>query len=154
MHAYSSNLGGDGLTLPAAQDAGRQPRRWVEWVVVAVAIGLVWPLWSWRGKVNQAGLVVDETITLITSDRENLSCALGRPVGRYACAFQAPNRPRPGQIARADLLAPYVAGERRTLLVPGLFEQPAIAARYAAEPPANLPREALQRFAVRCKLRL
>jgi hypothetical protein len=119
-----------------------------------MAIALAWPIWSWRGKINRAGQVVDETITLITSDREDLSCALGRPVGRYFCAFQEPDRPWPREIPRADRLAPYVAVEHRTFLVPGLFELPALAARYAAEPPADQPRDRLQRFAVRCQLRL
>jgi hypothetical protein len=129
-------------------------RRSVEWLVVGLAFGLAWPLWSWRGKVDQAGLVVDASITLITSDRENLSCALERDVGPYRCGFRAPDRPWPGETSRHDLLAPYVAVEHRTFLVPALFDQPALVARYAAEPPANQPRDRLRRFSVRCKLRL
>jgi hypothetical protein len=126
-----------------------------QWVVVAVAAALAWPLWSWRGVVNREGLVVAESITLITSDRDNLSCALDRTVGRYRCAYRAPGEPWKGAWPRADLLAPYVAvDEHRIFLVPGLFEQPALSKRVAFEPPEGVPREHLTRFEAHCQLRL
>jgi len=153
MPAYSSTSGGETPRLPA-MPATWHPRRWAEWLVVGLVLGLAWPLWSWHGKVNQRGLVIDESITLITSDRENLSCALDHSVGRARCGFRSPGRPWLGEIPRRDLLAPYVAVEHRTFLVPGLFEQPALLARYAAEPPANKSRDDFRRFSARCKLRL
>lgn len=133
--------------------AGARPGR-RDWLVVLVAFALAWPLWSWRGRVNQVGLVVDAPITLITSDRENLSCALDAVVGRYRCRFRDAGGPWPDPWPPGDLLAPYVTTDRHMFLVPGLFEQPAILARYAQESPKDVPPERLRRFVARCKLRL
>jgi hypothetical protein len=125
-----------------------------EWLVVVVAVAVAWPLWNWRGRVNQVGLVVEAPITLVTSDRENLSCALDDVVGRLRCRFRAPGRPWPDDLPPSELLAPYVTLDRHMYLVPGLFEQPAIAARYTLESPKDVPPERLRRFVARCKLRL
>lgn len=145
MPAYSFLPGVSLLRAPRAS----------EWVVVAVAAVLAWPLWSWRGVVNREGLVLGETITLITSDRDNLNCALDRMVGRYRCAYRAPGEPWKGEWPRTDLLAPYVAVDgHRIFLVPGLFEQRALVRRVALEPPEGVPRDHLIRFVVRCQLRL
>ena len=57
-------------------------------------------------------------------------------------------------MAPAQILAPYVTTERALYLVPGLFTQPAVAARLAAEPPEDRPIESLRRFTARCQLRL
>ena len=94
-------------------------------------------LWGLARRVNQVGLVVDAPITLITSDRENLSCALYDVVGRLRCRFRAPGRPWPDSVPPTDLLAPYVTLDHHMYLVPGLFEQPAILARYAPESPKD-----------------
>jgi hypothetical protein len=130
-----------------------------EWLVVVLAIAAAAPLWRSRGKVDRAGLVVDAPITLITSDRENLGCALPRWVGRYRCEFQSPKRPWPAPLPHGDLLAPYDTEQHATVqqqmfLIPGLFEQPSLAARYAKEPPEGVPRDRLVRFVAHCKLRL
>ena len=122
--------------------------------MVVVAMGAAWPLWSWRGHMDRAGMVVDAPITLITSDRENLSCALDRSVGRHRCRFRAPGKPWPEPAPPSDLLAPYVTVEHRMYLVPGLFELPELEARYAEEPPGRLRPDQLRRFVARCKLRL
>src|SRR5260370_35111416 len=90
----------------SGSEATRSPVRG-EWVVVALALAAALPLWRSRGKVARPGLVVDAPITLITSDRENLSCALPSWVGRYRCEFQAPKRPWPGPLPPGDVLAPY-----------------------------------------------
>ncbi len=125
-----------------------------EWLVVALALAAALPLWRLRGKVDRAGVVVDAPITLITSDRENLSCALPRWVGRYRCEFQSPKRSWPGPLAPGDLLAPYDTVQQQMFLIPGLFEQPSLVARYAQEPPEGVPRDRLVRFVAHCKLRL
>ena len=39
-------------------------------------------------------------------------------------------------------------------MIPGLFEQPALAARYAQEEPHKLPRDQRPRFAASCHLKL
>lgn len=126
-----------------------------EWLVVVAAAALAWPLWSWRGAANGEGLVLKQSITLITSDRDNLSCALDRTVGPYRCAYRAPGEPWKGEWPRTHLLAPYVAVDGdRIFLVPGLFEQPALVQRVAREPPQGVPRDRLARFEIRCELRL
>jgi hypothetical protein len=51
-------------------------------------------------------------------------------------------------------LAPYLTVERRMFLIPGLFEQPVLAARYAAEMATNWPRGVRPRFQAQCRLRL
>jgi hypothetical protein len=162
MSVSSSSSGGDVRDLlpgavgppPSAAPAARWRLRWREWLVVVVAFAAAWPLWNWRGGVNRPGAVVDAPITLITSDRENLSCALDHSIGRLRCRFRAPGRPWPEPPQRSELLAPYVTVEKQIFLVPGLFEEPALVARYAQESPANVPRDGLRRFVARCKLRL
>ena len=99
-------------------------------------------------------MVLDAPITLVTSDRENLSCALDRTVGPYRCRFRAPGRLWPEPSPPKDLLAPYVTLGRQVFLVPGLFEMPDLSARRTAEEQANVPPERLRRFVARCKLRL
>jgi hypothetical protein len=173
----SSSPSGDNVGAPpppaAAGDAGTAPSpmaslprggpprspspprsRSREWGLIVAAAALAWPLWTWRGTVSEAGTVVDVPITLVTSDRADLDCALGSAVGRYRCGFRSPGQAWPDPPASAERLAPYFTSDRRLFLVPALFEQPALAARYAREPPANVPRDRLRRFVVRCKLRL
>ena len=135
-------------------EVGKVRPRWTEWLVLMIAVGVAWPLWNWRGNVDRAGVVVDAPITLLVSDRENLSCALDRLVGPFRCRFRAPGKAWSGSVPTRDLLAPYVTAEHRMYLVPGLFELPALAARYDRESPANVPPLGLRRFVARCKLRL
>ncbi len=144
-----------GPAPPVSQPPVRNVRpRWAEWLVLAIAVGVAWPLWTWRGHVDRVGMIVDAPITLITSDRENLSCALDRFVGSFRCRFRTPGKPWSGSLPKGDLLAPYVTADHRMYLVPGLFALPPLAARYDQEPPLNVSPTALRRFVARCKLRL
>jgi hypothetical protein len=146
-------LGGSAPPATPVQ-VGRVRPKWTEWLVLLVAVGVAWPLWNWRGHVDRPGAVVDAPITLLVSDRENLSCALDRFVGSFRCRFRAPGKPWPESLPTRDILAPYVTAEHRMYLVPGLFELPALAARCDRESPANVPPASLRRFVARCKLRL
>ena len=141
------NEGGD--SAPLARSTRRQ-----EWLVIVAAAVLAVPLWTWRGRWNQPGATTSETITLVTSDREDLACAFDRRVGDYRCGFQSTTEPWPDPPAAARTLAPYMTINRQMFLLPALFDQPAIAARYQQEPPGNVPRARLKRFEVVCTLRL
>ena len=125
----------------------------VRWLIIGIAVIVAGSLWSWRGK-NAAQKTGEAPITLITSDREDLACALGKAIGHYKCQFRAAGQPWPEAPAEKDKLAPYFTTDRQMFLIPGLFEQPALSARYKSEPPAGKPREQLKRFVARCRLRL
>ena len=45
-------------------------------------------------------------------------------------------------------------GDRRLYLIPGLFLEPAIAGRYASEPPTGKTRNQLKRFTAKCKIQI
>ena len=49
---------------------------------------------------------------------------------------------------------PYMSDGRQMFLLPGLFEQTAVLARYEREPPERKRRDLLRRFNALCKLRL
>ena len=91
---------------------------------------------------------------MVTADRDDLACASDRAFGRYRCAFGASGAPWPAPPSRAERLAPYVTTGQHLIVIAGLFEQPEIAARTAAEAPLNLPRDSRPRFAARCRLTL
>src|SRR5271170_3379518 len=92
----------------------------LQWWIVALGLCVAVGLWNLRGDVSRPGAVVSAAITLITSDRDNLSCAVDHLVGPYRCEFASPNKPWPGTLPRNELLAPYVTMDRQVLLVPGL----------------------------------
>jgi hypothetical protein len=125
-----------------------------EWLVIIAAAVVAVPLWTWRGKWNQPGMTMSATITLVTSDREDLACAFDRRIAGYRCGFQGTTEPWQDPPATAQTLAPYMTVNRQMYLLPALFAQPAVAARYQQEPPANVPRAQLKRFEVICTLKL
>lgn len=124
------------------------------WLIVAGAavVGLV--VWNWRGRVLGPGSTIDASISLVTSDRDDLACASDRTFGRYRCEFRAPGVRWPDPPAPADRLAAYYTTDQRLFVIAGLFQQPAVAARYAAEAPGDLPRDQRPRFSARCRLKL
>jgi hypothetical protein len=129
------------------------PRR-AAWVVVGASLVVGIGLWSWRGRVPGRGATIQATISLVTTDRDDLACASGETFGQYRCAFRARGKPWPSAPAHADLLAAYYSINQQLLVIPGLFEQPAVAARYAAEEPRGLPRDMRPRFVATCRLEL
>lgn len=128
--------------------------RRIEWLVLVVAAIIAWPVWNYRGERHRRGDVVDAPISLVTSDRNQLSCASRKVFGTYRCAIRAPGHAWPKPPAVAEQLAPYNTTDGQFFLVPGLFEQSALAARYAQEPPEHVAIKRLHRFVARCKLRL
>lgn len=147
--ATSSTTGGP----PAAAPLPVPRPQVLRWLIVAIAAIVAGSLWSWHGK-TAGQKTVDAPITLVTSDREDLACALGKAVGQYKCEFRAAGQPWPEAPAAKDKLAPYFTTNRQMFLIPGLFEQPALAARYHSEPPTGKPRDQLKRFVAHCQLHL
>lgn len=111
-----------------------------------------------RGHPPEAGSTVVADITLAAADRHRLSCALSEPVGPYRCAFAPPpkkkEKPEAVRVPEARRLAPYVTTDRVLYLVPGLFEQPELRARYDAERANGKRKRKPKRFIARCELRL
>ncbi len=133
----------DSPVSTSTQPSNRRPI----WIAIAVVVvGLV--VWGWRHQSR----AVDASITLVTSDRDDLACASEQSFGRYRCEFRAPGVAWPDPPAPADRLAPYYTVDQKLYVIPGLFEQPPLAARYASEEPRKLPREQRARFAAACRL--
>jgi hypothetical protein len=128
------------------QPAPRRPR----WLIVAAFAVVALALWFWRGGHG----AVAASITLVTSDHDDLACASEQAFGRYRCEFRAPGVPWPDPPAPADRLIGYYTGEQKLYVIPGLFEQPALAARYATEEPHKLPRDQRPRFSAACQLKV
>lgn len=123
------------------------------WLVVALVVVLGALAIMRREPKSQPlvpGSTVDAELTLISSDRNDVACTSPRRVDRYGCDFSDDTTPR--KLAEQDTLRPYMTVDRRVYLIPGLFLEPNIARRYQAEPP-TVPREQLQRFSARCKLK-
>ena len=143
------------MEVSRSTPAGYVPRpQSVAWLVIGLAALIAWPLGSWRGRSWEPGQVVSAAITLITSDREDLACGMDRSVGARRCAFSASGEARNPPVRGDHVLAPYLTVSRAMFLVPALFDQPALAARYQAEPPAGVARNDLRRFVASCQLRL
>ena len=121
--------------------ASRPLPRGPAFIAVAASVVLGIALWSWRGHVPGRGSTLEATVSLVTTDRDNLACASAQALGPYRCGLRAPGSPWPTPPARADLLAAYYTVNQQLLVIPGLFEQPALAARYAAERARGLPRD-------------
>jgi hypothetical protein len=137
--------------LPS-EPATPSPRR-IEWLLLGVAAVLAVVAFSYRGSLGK-DTTLDVPITLVTSDRDDLGCAFSSSVGGYRCEAKADGAHWPEPPVPKDRLAPYYSEDRRLFLIPGLFEQPAIAARFREEDPTGRRRESLRRFSARCKLRL
>jgi hypothetical protein len=120
-------------------------------VIAAVVIAPI--LFSLRGSALGPGSVLEVPLTLITADKHDLSCAFEAEVAGHRCAFLRPFAPAPVESTK-PLLQPFVALDRQMFLIPGLFAEPNLARRYAAELPQGVPRERLRRFTARCRLEL
>jgi hypothetical protein len=134
--------------------ASRPLPRGPAFVAVAASVVLGIALWSWRGHVPGRGSTIEATVSLVTTDRDDLACASAQALGPYRCGLRAPGSPWPTPPARADLLAAYYTVNQQLLVIPGLFEQPALAARYAAEQARGLPRDLRPRFVATCRFEL
>jgi len=124
-------------------------RGWLIFAGLAVVTIIVWAALGRGG-----GGTARAEITLVTTDRDDLACASDKAVGRYRCEFKAPGTPWPDAPAPADRLAGYFTVDRKLYVIPGLFEQPALAKRYADEEQRHLPHDQRPRFVATCQLKL
>jgi hypothetical protein len=98
----------------------------------------------------QSGTVAAD-ITLITSDRADVDCSASTGIEPYRCGFSDENMPWHGD--EKNKLKPFYTTDRHLYLIPGLFLQPALEARFKAEPP-DKPRDLLKRFTAKCHLKI
>jgi hypothetical protein len=122
-----------------------------QWALVAGAGVLATVLWQARGDVPRPGRETSVRIMLQSFDRDTLSCALGRTVEENRCEYSGPDQPWPAGEAPDEMhrLAPYVATDRRVLLLAGLFTQPALERRFAQD-----RSDPHRRFEATCRVRL
>ena len=123
-----------------------------EWLTVLVGLLVAIPIWFWRGHLAGAGDQLEVDITLVSSDRDDLACGLNRKISGLSCAFSDNGKELSSQIPAEQILAPYLTTSRQLFLIPHLFGQPTLAARYEAEMAKGRHRSRLKRFTVHCKL--
>jgi hypothetical protein len=126
-----------------------------EWLVVvgALALGAALLLLS-RGRPLADTKRVSVAVTLITSDRHEVACALDGEVLGFRCGYGSNHERVNPPPSKEKLLGPYVSVDRHVVLVPALFEQPEILARYEREPPRSKARSRLVRFTATCQVDL
>jgi len=129
---------------------GQSPARRSVWIAFAAVAAVVLAVWGLRGQ--RGG--IPASITLVTTDRDDLACASEQRFGRYRCEFRAPGVPWPDPPAPADRLVGYYTVEQQLYVIPGLFEQSALAERYSSEESRKLARDQRQRFAAACQLKV
>ena len=98
----------------------------------------------------KVGQVVDAEITLVTTDHNNLACAMPTDVNGRHCAFSERNKAsgKPSDPRQADkLLQPYTTVDRVQFMASGLWMQPELKAKLDKE---NFDRPS-PRFSVKCK---
>lgn len=99
-------------------------------------------------------------VTLITADRDTLSCGDDRRFEDYHCEYNAaksrvpPESGSPQDDNRAHIIQPYrTAVGNHLVFIAGLWNTPEVALRHHQEPPAGKKSNELKRFAASCKLR-
>lgn len=119
------------------------------WGAIAIWLATA-PLLAFSGRSPSfhPGAIVDVDISLVSSDAQDLSCSWDRSAGGHACGYRDGGR----TVQPHGTLIPTVTADRKTLLVPGLFREPEVAARVAGD--VGLARDAQQRFVVRCRVRV
>jgi 4-amino-4-deoxy-L-arabinose transferase-like glycosyltransferase len=96
-------------------------------------------------------LTTSADITLVTADRADLDCAAPAEIEGFRCGFADPAHRL--KIPDQKRLQPVMTRGRHMYLIPGLFVEPAISARYQSEPP-DKPRDQLKRFTAVCRIRV
>jgi len=90
------------------------------------------------------GQQVDVEITLVSTDKADLSCAAAQEVAGKHCAFESKNKAwSKGSNDDPNLLKPYTTVDRIQFLAAGLWSQPALSGTL---PPS--------RFSVKCKYKV
>jgi len=120
-------------------------------VAAVVIIGAALAMQRTPQEPSTPGSTVSADITLITSDRNDVDCAAAAGIDKYHCGYTDESMAWKGE--EKDKLRPYYTTDRHLYLIPGLFLQPALEARYKSEPP-DKPRDMLKRFTAKCELKI
>jgi hypothetical protein len=120
-------------------------------VGAVVIIGAALAMQKTPQSANTVGSTVAADITLVTSDRADVDCAAASGIETYRCGFTDENMPWNGD--EKNKLKPFYTTDRHLYLVPGLFTNAAVKARYDSEPPTK-PRDQLKRFTAKCDLKI
>lgn len=138
----------------AAAPGGMSPLRVFAVFGGVTALLIIGALVAMRGTPQDAakpGSTISADITLVTSDAKDLDCVAAAGIDKYRCAFSDDNTP--ATVDEKDKLRPYKTTEGHSYLIPGLFLEPAVQARYKSEPP-DKPRDLLKRFTAKCTLKI
>lgn len=124
-----------------------------EWLIVGLSVlGALGAGAFFRGTAIE-GSVRTVDLTLVSADRTELSCALSKPVGKFACGYARPGATAPLQGNERERLAPFVSTDRVLYLAAGLFTEPHLDARSKQDIERKVGREGQQRFVARCEVR-
>jgi len=95
-----------------------------------------------KGPNWKVGQTVDLEITLVASDKRELSCASSEEIAGRHCGFEAANKPWSKDTTQDDkkTFRPYTSTDNNQFVAAGLWSEPALA--------GNLP---ASRFSVKCK---
>lgn len=95
-----------------------------------------------KGPSWKVGQTVDLEVTLVASDKRELSCASTEEINGRHCAFEAPSKAWSKDTSQDDkkTLRPYTSTDNVQFVAAGLWSEPALA--------NNLP---ASRFSVKCK---
>jgi len=134
----------------------------VSWVVGGLFVFALYSEVGYRHKPRKQrsfveGQEYDVAITLISTDAKALACWSAEDPNNRHCQFQSPTeqwaKPAPsGRQAAEDTLAPYKTTDDELLLIPGLFQQPALRERLNIDPPTFGVEHI--RFVANCKLHI
>jgi hypothetical protein len=104
-----------------------------------------------QGKKADVGSEISAELTLIVSDSQDVDCSSGKGFEAFRCGYSDDQAPWNG--SESVKLRPYMTGDRKLYLIPGLFTNPELSQRYRSEP-QTVPRDQLKRFTAKCKLKV
>lgn len=125
-----------------------------KWLIVIGALVCAAPLWLWRGRPAGPGSTIEVKLTLVSSDKDDLSCGATGEFSGFRCRFRSNGEPSSPEPTPEKTLAPYMNHERRLFLIPNLFASEPLGARYEADSSKRVPRGRRKRFDAICQLRL
>jgi hypothetical protein len=124
-----------------------------QWLMLAGALPLGLLLYWARGSTLAEGQEIYVHFSLSTADKTAAMCATPEPIFERACRYRSPDQSA-SDGDRASKLQPFGTTRGVIYLVDDLFADPAVAARFASEPPQGKSNKQLKRFEARCSLRL
>ncbi len=108
----------------------------------------------------KVGETTDVRLTLVTADKNLLSCAQETEFEGVHCAFKDEKTPWPRDPAaplddnKVTIIQPYrTSPDNQLVLVSGVWADPAVAMRFHKEPPYAVPQRKLARFVAHCTVK-